>query len=130
MEETPFFVVITKPNKQKIQNKIVTDTGKTLNDIRNRIIYLIQEEINVFKDLPIDFDEFIYKCWYKDSSADAEPFEYKIFNQGKWSSPWSIEDLYSEACEIIHKLELINGYVEAENYPDEEIDENEENEIA
>jgi len=129
MTEIPFFVIVTKPNKHKIQNKITTETGKNMNDIRNQIIYIIQEELNKFDDLPIEFDEFIYKYWYKNISADAEPFEYKIFIEGKWSSPWQIEDLYMEACEIIHKLELINGYIQAENNPDEEIDATEENEV-
>ena len=129
MTEIPFFVIVTKPNKHKIQNKITTETGKNMNDIRNQIIYIIQEELNKFDDLPIEFDEFIYKYWYKNISADAEPFEYKIFIEGIWSSPWQIEDLYMEACEIIHKLELINGYIQAENNPDEEIDATEENEV-
>jgi hypothetical protein len=129
MTEIPFFVIVTKPNKHKIQNKITSETGKNMNDIRNQIIYIIQEELNKFDDLPIEFDEFIYKYWYKNISADAEPFEYKIFIEGKWSSPWQIEDLYMEACEIIHKLELINGYIQAENNPDEEIDATEENEV-
>lgn len=126
MTEIPFFVVITKPNRQKIQNKIIAETGKTMNDIKNKIVYIIQEEINMYKDLPNDFNDFIYKCWYSKISADAEPFEYKIFDENRWSTPWAIDDLYSEACDIVYKLELINGYIETENNPEEEIEETEE----
>lgn len=128
MTEIPFFIVITKPNNQKIQNKIICDVGDSLDIIKNKLTYIIQEEINNFKNIPLNYDEFIYKCWYKKLSADSEPFEYKIFENGQWISPWAIEDLYNEACEIVHKLELLNSIIKAENYPTEEIEEFEENE--
>lgn len=119
MSEIPFFVTINKPNKHKIQVKIVTDTGTSLKDVQNKIIYLMQEELSVFNDLPDEYNNFVSECWYKDISADAEPFEYKVFNDGKWSCPWSQEVLYEMVYDILHKLELLGAFVsEANKEPD------------
>jgi len=50
-DEIPFFVIVTKPNKHKIQTKIITETGNNLDDIRKKIIYIIQEELSVINNL-------------------------------------------------------------------------------
>jgi len=122
MDLIPFFVIITKPTKHKIQTKNYTDSGKNLEDIRNKIIYLIQEEVSKFSDIPDTYDEFIYKCWYVKHSADAEPFDYKIFNEGKWTSPWTLEELYDSVYEILHKLELLSAYINDANKDEEAVD--------
>jgi hypothetical protein len=79
MSHIPYFIVITKPNKQRIQVNIINDTGIDLTDIYNKIIKIIHTHLMPFKDLPYDYDEFIYKCWFANMSADAAPFEYKIY---------------------------------------------------
>jgi len=122
MEQIPFFLVITKPTKHKIQTKILTDTGKDLEDIHNKIIYQIQEYVATFIDIPESYDDFIYKCWFAEISADAEPFDYKIYNEGKWISPWTPEDLYNSVYEILHKLELLAAYIDDANKDEEAVD--------
>lgn len=122
MEQIPFFVVITKPTKHKIQTKSHTDSGKDLEDIHNKIIYLFQEEVSKFVDIPESYDDFIYKCWYLENSADAEPFDYKIYSDGKWISPWTSEELYESVYEILHKLELLAAYIDDANKNEEEVD--------
>ena len=123
MSTIPFFLIITKPNKHKIQTKIIIDVGADLDDIHNKIIYIIQEELSTFKYLPENVAEFISECWYKDISADAEPFEYKFYYEDKWSSLWSIEELYDEVYEVLHKMELLAAYVnEANQDPEVEDD--------
>ena len=126
MEQIPFFIVITKPNKLKIQTRIHTDSGKNLEDIHNKIIYLIQEEIVKFHDIPESYNDFIYKCWYADDSADAEPFDYKIYFEDKWITPWSIEEIYISVYEVLHKLELLAAYIDDANKNEEEENENHE----
>ena len=121
----PFFLNYVKPNKHKIESKFITDIGLDLDDIRNKIVYLIQEQISHFDYLPTDYDEFISKCWYKDESVDSDPFQYKIFNNNEWVSPWHLEDLYDDVYDILHKLELINEYINIANKnEDDDTDDN------
>ena len=115
--DIPFFVIITKPNKHKIQTKIITDKGKDLDDIRKKILYLMQEELSPIYNLPMDYTTFI-PMWYSNISADAEPFEYKIYNNNSWSAPWDIEGIYDDVYEILHKLDLLSGYINTENQDD------------
>jgi len=122
----PFFLVTTKPNKQKIETKIHTDSGNDIDDIHNKILYLMQEHISKFNDLPDSYDDFISKCWYFENSADAEPFEYKIYMDDKWISPWEIEDLYNSVYEILHKLQLLAAYIDDANKDEEGIDDDNE----
>ena len=122
-DEIPFFVIVTKPNKHKIQSKIITEIGENLDDIRKKIIYIIQEELSAINNLPIDYASFV-PIWYTNISADAEPFDYKIFINNKWILPWDIEDLYEEAHEILHKLELLSGYINVENHVESEEEDN------
>jgi len=48
MKEIPFFMIITKPNKHKIQTKIITESAKNLDDIKKKLLYIIQEELSVY----------------------------------------------------------------------------------
>lgn len=115
MSEIPFFIVFTKVNKQKIQTEILNESGKNMTDIRQRIVYMLQEKFSVFNHLPESYNEFIQLCWFVNNSADAEPFDYKIFENNKWVTPWAAEDLYSDVYDILHKIELLNAYVNNEN---------------
>ena len=121
-DNIPFFIIVTKPNKHKIQTKIVTDKGEDLEDIRKKILYLMQEELSTVHNLPMEYGYFV-PIWYSTISADAEPFDYKIFINNKWTSPWDMEDLYNDVYEILHKLELLAGYINVENQPESDEDE-------
>jgi len=76
--------------------------------------------MSVFNDLPETYNDFIYKCWYAEKSADSEPFTYKIFKDNEWISPWEIDELYESAYDILHKLELLSGYINEANMDGEE----------
>ena len=115
MSEIPFIIVFTKVNKQKIQTEIITESGKDIESIKQRLVYILQEKFSPFNNLPESYNEFIQSCWFVNNSADAEPFEYKIFENNKWTSPWSADDLYMDVYEILHKIELLNAYVNIEN---------------
>jgi len=123
MKEIPFFMIITKPNKHKIQTKIITESAKNLDEIKKKLLYIIQEELSVINNLPNEYSYFV-PIWYTNISADAEPFDYKIFINNKWASPWDIEDLYEEAYEILHKLELLSGFINVENHVESDEEEN------
>ena len=121
--QIPFILVTTKPNKQKIEVKVHTDYGVDLEDIQKKLIYIIQEHISVFHDIPETYNEFIYKCWYAEHSADADPFTYKIYKDESWITPWEIDELYDSAYEILHKLELLAAYINDANKDEDEDEE-------
>ena len=127
MSEIPYYIIINKPNKHmKIEQKIIHNTGKNLEEIKNNIIYVIQEEIQPFPYDSDDYERFISNEWYKECSADAEPFVYSLFDKN-WSQPWTIEELFEEACEVLHKLELLGAHITDANKEEEEFDEKEDN---
>ena len=124
MSEIPYYIIINKPNKQmKIEQKIIHNTGKNLEEIKNNIIYVIQEEIQPFSYNSDDYEKFISEYWYEKCSADAEPFVYNLFDK-TWSQPWTIEELFEEVCEVLHKLELLGAHITDANKEEEEFDEN------
>ncbi len=123
MQQLPFFIVFTKPNKHKIQTVITTDTGTDLDDVKNKLVYMIQEQFSTFNEFPESYEEFTNKFWYQFISADSEPFEYKVYSDKEWVQPWTNEDLYDQVVDILHKLELLGAYVNEANRDEEEFDE-------
>ena len=123
MTDIPFFIIFTKANKHKIKTFTITNTGTDLINVHNKLINIIQEEFSKFKEFPESYDAFISKEWYRYMSADADPFEYKIFMDGSWLSPWTTEELYDKVVEILHKLEVFNALVIEANKNEDEFDE-------
>ena len=127
MAEIPYYIIINKPNKQmKLEQKIIHNTGKNLEEIKNNIIYVIQEEIQPYSNISDDYEKFISECWYQNYSADVEPFVYSLFDKN-WSQPWAIEELFEEVCEVLHKLELLGAHITDANKEEEEFDETDDN---
>jgi hypothetical protein len=127
MSPIPYYIVVNKPNKQmKLEQKFVHNVGTDLEDIKNKLVYVLQEEFQPFQDIPEEYDEFVSKCWYLHYSADVEPFEYKLFYQGKWTQPWEPEELYEKVYDVLHKLELLGAMITDANKDEEEYDERDE----
>jgi hypothetical protein len=112
----------------KLEQKIIHNTGKNLEEIKNNIIYVMQEEIQPYSNISDDYEKFISECWYKDYSADVEPFVYSLFDK-KWSQPWTIEELFEDVCHVLHKLELLGAHITDANKDEEEFDENDDDVI-
>lgn len=126
MTEIPFCIVFTKPTKQKIKTILSSDTGKDLEDVKNKIIYMILEHFSSFNIFPDSYDDFISIYWYQFLSADAEPFEYKVFEDGKWTSPWTGDELYDLVVERLHKLEILSAHINEANQDSEKFEDDEE----
>jgi hypothetical protein len=126
MTEIPFCIVFTKPNKQKITTILTTDTGKDLEDIKNKIILMIIDHFNSFNNFPESYDDFISRHWYEFLSADAPPFQYKVLENDRWTSPWSDDELYDLVVERLHKLELLAAHVNEANQDSEQFEDEEE----
>lgn len=48
MSEIPYYIIINKPNKQlKLEQKIIHNTGKNLEETKNNIIYVMQKKFNI-----------------------------------------------------------------------------------
>jgi hypothetical protein len=118
----PLSIVVSKPNKHKLEIKHYTEIAKNIDDAKSIIIHIFQEYLSKFPILPTDYEEFIYKCWFADISADTEPFQYKIYLDNKWETPWSNDDIYEEVYDILHKVELLNAYVNEANREDNDED--------
>ena len=122
--QIPYYIVINRVNKQmKIKQKFIHSVGTDLEDIKNKIIYVLQEEFQPFQNIPNEYEEFISNCWYLDYSADVEPFEYKIFDNGKWVEPWNAEELYEQVYDVLYKLELLGAMITDANKDEENYDE-------
>lgn len=111
----PYYLVLTKPHKQNIKLQYFNLISDSLENIKKELIRILQEEFSVHSIIPDNYDEFVSSCWFSEKSIDAEIFEYKIFYEGKWIAPWSIDELYNEVYDVLHKLELIGGYINEAN---------------
>lgn len=128
-----FYVVVTKPNKHKITTRIINDTGKSMEEIKNKIVYIMQEEIEKLEfscDFPDSYEKFINTIWYSSNSADAEPFEYKVFDHNNWVAPWDPEDLFNDAVEILHKIQVLDAMIVDANKNEEEFEDSEVDEVV
>lgn len=122
MNELPFCIVFTKPTKQKIKTILNTDTGKDLEDVKNKIILMIIDHFTSFNNFPDSYDDFISRHWYEFISADAAPFVYQVLENGKWTSPWSDDELYDVVVERLHKLELLTAHINEANQDSEQFE--------
>lgn len=124
----PYYLVVTKPHKQNVSLLYFDDVGNDLNDVKNKIIKTLQEEFSIHKDIPESYDDFIYKCWFAEKSIDSDIFNYKVFYNNKWINPWTHDELYENVYEILHKLDLLAGYINDANglYEDESEDDEKE----
>jgi hypothetical protein len=106
----------------------------SLIDCKNKLIITFKNELNKFNfDYPINFDEYqdnLYHYYYHTSNI---LIEYYIFDNEKLIMPWSIQELYELATDIINKLDiqkvLLNKYEDIKNGEenDEEYDYNYDN---
>ena len=49
LKEIPFFMIITKPNKHKIQTKIITESAKNLDEIKKKAFIYNSRRISCYK---------------------------------------------------------------------------------
>lgn len=98
----------------------------TLEDCKNQLINFL---INEFKDLNIDFplelNDFEYII-LNQNYINTNMFNYMIFYDNKWITPWELDDIYNEILEKIHELDIKNCIPDEENN-NEEDDNNDDN---
>lgn len=112
----PMFIIITKPSvpKYELQNFVC----ESLDECYNKIIINFKNIINKKVNYPEDVDDFVTNNWYNDYSMNNEFFDYNIFINGKWSKPWTLQELYENATAIIVQLDIQESIYNNKNYYD------------
>ena len=122
----PMFITITKPNYPKYET--TTFVCNTLEECQNKLIITLKNLIDKKIDFPVDVDDFESIYWYNEASMSNEFYDYSIFYDGKWSKPWTIQELYETVTNIIHQVDIQNSIYNDKNYYDYCSDEDEKNE--
>lgn len=118
----PMYITLTHPNENKfsVKNFIFENVDECL----NKIIVTVKDHINKKNiDFPSDLDEFTNIHWYDNNVMNNELFDYNIFINDEWTQPWSLQEIYDNVIEIIHKIDIQNAILDPKNQPDYESDE-------
>jgi len=117
----PMYITLTCPN----ENKFITKNFifENLDECLNKIIITVKEHINKKIDYPSDLDEFRDIYWYQNNVMYNNVFEYYIFINDEWKQPWTLQEIYDDVIDIIHKNDIQNAILEPRNQPDYESDE-------
>jgi hypothetical protein len=118
--EIPIVIILYKPNKE---TKIFTLKGKTLENVLHNIVVCLKKEIDMKIDYPDDIDTFSNLHWF-DTNDNVELFNYHIFNNNMWSTPWTQQEIYENILELINELDVQNALIDISN--DESCDSDEE----
>jgi len=99
-----------------------TLTGTNLNDCLNKIIIELIPYFDMSIDYPIEYDDFITiyfnSCLYCENNVD-DIFDYKIFNDNEWITPWSKQDIYDKILELINARDIQDFITNPITYNDE-----------
>jgi hypothetical protein len=79
-----------------------------LEDCKNQLInFLIDEFKDLNIDFPLELNEFEYII-LNQNYINTNIFNYMIFYDDKWITPWELDDIYTELLEKIHELDIKN----------------------
>ena len=112
----PMFITITKPNVPKYETN--TFICNNLEDVYNKLIVNFKKSIDKNIDYPSDVDDFVTNFWYNENAMDNEFFDYNIFYENKWQKPWTLQELYDNAINIIIQVDIQNSIYNNRNYYD------------
>jgi len=98
--------------------------------IENAKTELITCIASIFNILDVDFPQDVYdfeRIWYDNKYVLAKIYDYKLFVNNKWETPWEYEELYYD---IIDEIIKINSNCKQENSEnDDDDDEQEESDV-
>jgi hypothetical protein len=112
----PMFITITKPNVPKYETTTIICLN--LEDVYNKLIVNFKKSIDKNIDYPSDVDDFVTNFWYNENAMDNEFFDYNIFYENKWQKPWTLQELYDNAINIIIQVDIQNSIYNNRNYYD------------
>ena len=112
----PMFIIITRPKIPKYEK--LTFSCENLEECKNKLIVNFKNNILNKVDYPEDLDDFSSLFWYNEYNMDNNLFDYEIFIDNKWSKPWTLQELYEQVIDIIHKVDIQNSIYNDKNYYD------------
>jgi len=112
----PMFIIITRPKIPKYEK--LTFSCKNLEECKNKLIVNFKNNILNKVDYPEDLDIFSSLFWYNDYNMDNNLFDYEIFIDNKWTQPWTLQELYEQVIDIIHKVDIQDSIYNDKNYYD------------
>ncbi len=117
----PMYITLTYPKENKFLTK--NFIFENLDECLNKIIITVKDHINKKIDFPSDLDEFTNIHWYENNVMNNEVFDYYIFINDEWKQPWSLQEIYEDVVDIIHKNDIQSAILDPRNQPDYESDE-------
>jgi hypothetical protein len=117
----PMYITLTCPNENKFLTK--NFIFENLDECLNKIIITVKDHINKKNDFPNDLDEFTNIHWYENNIMNNEVFDYYIFINDEWKQPWTLQEIYDDVIEIIHKNDIQKAILDPKNQADYESDE-------
>jgi hypothetical protein len=121
----PLNIIITNPKHNKYNSMYFTCND--IDECYNKVVISVKNAIILNVDYPADYEEFKNLIWYNSISFDNEIFDYSIFIENEWKTPWTHQEIYDQICEIIHTVDLQNSIYNKKNTYDYNSDEDEEN---
>ncbi len=119
----PMYITLTYPNENKFVTKnFIFDN---LDECLNKLLISVKEHINKKIDFPDDLEEFTNIYWYENNIMNNYVFDYFIFINNEWKQPWTLQEIYNDVIEIIHKNDIQTAILDPRNQPDYESDEEE-----
>lgn len=117
----PMYITLTCPKENKFLTKnFIFDN---LDECLNKIIITVKDHINKKINYPADLDEFTNIHWYENNVMNNEVFDYYIFINNVWKQPWTLQEIYEDVVDIIHKNDIQTAILDPKNQPDYESDE-------
>jgi len=110
------FIIITRPKIPKYEK--LTFCCENLEECKNKLIVNFKNNILNKVDYPEDLDDFSSLFWYNEYNMDNNLFDYEIFIDNKWSKPWTLQELYEQVIDIIHKVDIQDSIYNDKNYYD------------
>lgn len=85
------------------QSNTVTFVCDTLDNIKTELIKCIAEQFNYLNiDFPLNYCDFEYHC-FDTQPVKGDAINYGVFNNNVWSSPWSLQDIYSDVLDYLQE---------------------------
>ncbi len=112
-ELIPVSLIINNPKNNDY--KFINFSCKTIEECYNMIVINIKNNITMIIDYPDSVDEFAVLYWNNNNV-----FNYSVFTNNEWKQPWTYQDIYESAIEIIHTIDLQNSLFNETNFEEEE----------
>ena len=107
-----------------IQTSIVCDS---IDDAYTELIkYIVAHLTPLYIDFPLELVDF-ENIWFNQTYVNADAFTYKLFHNNKWEEPWTQQEIYDDALEVMLAHENTNPPDFSKVFGEDAINDNTEN---